>query len=160
MKSDGLQRSSALQDALTRSLRLRIHRQHPGTTRATHRPTRRFTSTGDRDLRIWTLPQPTSPPTNPNPIHENPSLLTQHLDYLKLPYLQKHHVEIAQQSAQQQWDHVEYLRRLIEGEYPSAASASSNDASTPHGLPVLKTLEQFRWDSKKINRLQVQNLFA
>ena len=42
----------------------------------------------------------------------NPSLLPQHLDYLKLPFIQRHHAELAQQSAQQHWDHVEYLRRL------------------------------------------------
>jgi len=47
----------------------------------------------------------------------NPCLLSQHLDYLKLSFLQTHHLEVAQQSAQQHWDHVEYLRRLIEGEY-------------------------------------------
>ena len=34
------------------------------------------------------------------------SLLSQHLDYLKLPFLQKHHAELAQQGAQQHWDHV------------------------------------------------------
>lgn len=31
-----------------------------------------------------------------------PSLLSQHLDYLKLPYLQAHYAELAQQSAQGQ----------------------------------------------------------
>ncbi len=66
----------------------------------------------------------------------NPSLLSQHLDYLKLPFIQSHHAELAQQSAGQHWDHVEAR------------------------FPVIKTLEQFRWDwPKKINRLQVQNLF-
>ena len=47
----------------------------------------------------------------------NPSLLSQYLDYLKLPFIQSNHAELAQQSAQQHCDHVEYLRRLVEGEY-------------------------------------------
>jgi len=90
----------------------------------------------------------------------NPSLLGQHLDYLKLPFLQKHHTEIARQSAQQQWDHIEYLRRLIEGEYTQRRQRVIERRVKAARFPVLKTLEQFRWDwPKKINQLQVQNLF-
>ena len=90
----------------------------------------------------------------------NPSLLSQHLDYLKLPFIQKHHTELAQQGAQQHWDHVEYLRRLIEGEYTERRQRVIERRVKAARFPVLKTLEQFRWDwPKKINRLQVQNLF-
>jgi DNA replication protein DnaC len=90
----------------------------------------------------------------------NPSLLTQQLDYLKLPYLQQHHSELAQQSAHQHWDHVEYLRRLIEGEYTQRRQRVIERRVHAARFPVLKTLEQFRWDwPKKINRLAVQNLF-
>ena len=88
------------------------------------------------------------------------SLLSQHLDYLKLPFLQKHHAELAQQGAQQHWDHVEYLRRLIEGEYTERRQRVIERRIKAARFPVLKTLEQFRWDwPKKINRLQVQHLF-
>lgn len=90
----------------------------------------------------------------------NPSLLPQQLDYLKLPYLQQHHSELAQQSAQQHWDHVEYLRRLIEGEYTQRRQRVIERRVQAARFPVLKTLEQFHWDwPKKINRLAVQNLF-
>jgi DNA replication protein DnaC len=90
----------------------------------------------------------------------NPSLLSQHLDYLKLPFLQKYHVELAQQAAQQNWDHLEYLRRLIEGEYSERRQRVIERRVKAARFPVLKTLEQFRWDwPKKINRLQVQHLF-
>jgi len=90
----------------------------------------------------------------------NPSLLAQHLDDLKLPYIQQHHIELAQQSAQQQWDHVEYLRRLIEGQYTERRQRLIERRVKAARFPVIKTLEQFRWDwPKKINRLQVQNLF-
>ena len=90
----------------------------------------------------------------------NPSLLAQQLDYLKLSFVQKHHQELAQASAQQQWDHVEYLRRLIEGEYGERRQRVIERRVKAARFPVLKTLEQFHWDwPKKINRLQVQNLF-
>ncbi len=90
----------------------------------------------------------------------NPSLLSQHLNYLKLPFIQTHHSEVAQQSAQQHWDHLEYLRRLVEGEYTERRQRVIERRVKAARFPVIKTLEQFRWDwPKKINRLQVQNLF-
>jgi DNA replication protein DnaC len=90
----------------------------------------------------------------------NPSLLSQHLDYLKLPFVQKYHLELAQQAVQQNWDPLEYLRRLIEGEYNERRQRVIERRVKAARFPVLKTLEQFRWDwPKKINRLQVQHLF-
>jgi DNA replication protein DnaC len=90
----------------------------------------------------------------------NPSLLSQHLDYLKLPFVQQYHLELAPQAAQQNWDHLEYLRRLIEGEYNERRQRVIERHVKAARFPVLKTLEQFRWDwPKKINRLQVQHLF-
>jgi len=90
----------------------------------------------------------------------NPSLLSQHLDYLKLAFIQRHHAELAQQSAQQHWDHVEYLLRLVEGQYTERRQRVIERRIKAARFPVVKTLEQFRWDwPKKINRLQVQNLF-
>ena len=89
----------------------------------------------------------------------NPSLLSQHLDYLKLPFIQRHHAELAQQSAGQHWDHVEYLRRLVEGEYTERRQRVIERRIKAARFPVIKTLEQFRWDwPKKINELQVKNL--
>jgi DNA replication protein DnaC len=90
----------------------------------------------------------------------NPSLLQQHLEYLKLPFVQNHHGELAQQAAQHQWDHVEYLRRIMEGEYNERRQRVIERRIKAARFPVLKTLEQFRWDwPKKINRMAVQDLF-
>ncbi len=90
----------------------------------------------------------------------NPSLLLQHLDYLKLSFVQQHHAQLAPQAAEQHWDHVEYLRRLVEGEYNHRHQRAIERRVKAARFPVLKTLEQFRWDwPKKINRLQVQHLF-
>jgi len=89
-----------------------------------------------------------------------PSLLTYHLEQLKLSFLLAHHLELAQQSAEHHWDHVEYLRRLIEGEFTQRRQRILERRLKAARFPVLKTLPQFQWDwPKKINRLQVQNLF-
>jgi DNA replication protein DnaC len=89
-----------------------------------------------------------------------PNLLKEHLQYLKLQFIDDQHSDLAAQAAAQQWDHLEYLRRLIEGEYNHQRHRRVQGRIKCASFPVVKTLEQFRWDwPKKINRLQVQNLF-
>jgi DNA replication protein DnaC len=91
----------------------------------------------------------------------NPSSLLHHqLDELKLPFLKAQYAELATQAAQHSWTHVDYLARLIDGQYQQQRQRTIERRIKAAGFPVLKTLEQFRWDwPKKINRLQVQNLF-
>jgi DNA replication protein DnaC len=90
-----------------------------------------------------------------------PSLLIQHLDALHLPFIQTHHAEWAQQAAQASWTHLDYLTKLIEGEFQERHQRIIARRIQAARFPVLKTLDQFRWDwPKKINRLQVQHLFA
>ena len=87
-------------------------------------------------------------------------LLHQHLDYLKLPFLKAQYAELAQQAAQHGWTHVEYLARLIDGQYQQRLQHTVQMRIKAARFPVVKTLEQFQWDwPKKINRLQVQHLF-
>lgn len=88
------------------------------------------------------------------------SLLQQQLDYLKLPSFKAHYDELAQQAAQQSWSHVDYLARLIDGQYQQRRQHAVELRVKAAHFPVVKTLEQFHWDwPKKINRLAVQNLF-
>ena len=88
------------------------------------------------------------------------NLLHQQLDYLKLASLKAQYNKLAQQAAQQSWSHVDYLGRLIDGQYQQRLQHTISLRIQAARFPVLKTLEQFRWDwPKKINRLQVQNLF-
>jgi DNA replication protein DnaC len=55
---------------------------------------------------------------------------------------------------------MEYLRQLIEGEYTARRQRVIERRVHTARFPVLKTLEQFRWDWPKIiNRLAVQHLF-
>jgi DNA replication protein DnaC len=82
------------------------------------------------------------------------------LDYLKLPFIKNHHSELAGEAARQTWDHQEYLRRLVDGEFGHRQQRSIERRIKAARFPVLKTLEHYRWDwPKKINRLQIQNLF-
>jgi len=92
----------------------------------------------------------------PNP----PSVLLDQLQYLQLPFIKSQHADLAREAARQSWDHQEYLRRLIDGEYSLRRQKVIQRRIKAARIPVLKTLEQFRWDwPTKINRLQVQNLF-
>lgn len=89
-----------------------------------------------------------------------PSLLNEHLTYLQLPFIKEHYSSTTQQAAEQHWDHLQYLQRLVEGEFQQRRQRAIQRRVHDARFPILKTLEQFRWDwPKKINRLQVQNLF-
>jgi DNA replication protein DnaC len=88
------------------------------------------------------------------------TLLHQQLDSLKLPLIKDQYNELAQAAAQQSWGHVEYLARLMDAQYQQRLQRTIQHRIKSARFPVLKTLEQFQWDwPKKINRLQVQNLF-
>lgn len=87
-------------------------------------------------------------------------VLHHHLDALQLPAIKAQYVALAQEAAQASWTHVDYLSRLVEGEFLQRQQRTIQRRVRAARFPVLKTLEQFRWDwPKKVNRLQVQNLF-
>ena len=89
-----------------------------------------------------------------------PSLLSEHLEYLKLKYVADQYGPLADEAIRQPWDHREYLRRLIEGEYNDQRQRRVAARIKSARFPVIKTLEQFNWTwPKKINRPHVQNLF-
>ena len=89
-----------------------------------------------------------------------PSLLHDHLTCLQLPFIKEHYLQHAQEAAQERWDHIHYLGGLMEGEFNQRRQRLIERRLKQARFPVVKTLEQFRWDwPKKINRLQIQNLF-
>ena len=82
------------------------------------------------------------------------------LQYLKLPFVAQNYEAIAKKAATGQLTHVEYLALLIEGEAAKRRDRATQRRIRLARFPVIKTLDQFRWSwPKKINRLQVQNLF-
>jgi DNA replication protein DnaC len=90
----------------------------------------------------------------------NPHRLDQTLKYLKLPYMRDQHHELAKQASQKQWSHLDYFEKLADGEAALRRDRSIQRRIRLARLPVIKTLDHFDWTwPKKINRLQVQNLF-
>jgi DNA replication protein DnaC len=86
--------------------------------------------------------------------------LHEQLTALKLLAVQEHYGALASEAAQQQWTHVDYLARLIDGEAQRRQAATIQRRIAAARFPCLKTLDQFDWNwPKKINRTQVQNLF-
>ena len=86
--------------------------------------------------------------------------LDKNLHYLKLPFIADSYENLATQAAQEQWDHVRFLTRLIEGETDQRRDRATQRRIRQAHLPVIKTMDQFQWTwPKKINRQQVQNLF-
>jgi DNA replication protein DnaC len=86
--------------------------------------------------------------------------LRRQLQLLKLPFMLEHFEELAGQAGAEQWSHVEFLARLIEGEANLHRDRACQRRIQNARFPVLKTLEQFdfTWPAK-INRPAIQNLF-
>jgi DNA replication protein DnaC len=94
------------------------------------------------------------------PTTHTPQSLAEQLAYLKLPFMLEEHAPLAAQAAQEHWDHVAYLARLVAGEATLRRERSVQRRIAQARFPVIKTLEQFQWNwPKSINRMQVQNLF-
>ena len=75
-------------------------------------------------------------------------------------YVLEHFESLIQEAGAEQWPHVDYLARLIEGEAHHREDRSIQRRVALARFPVLKTLDAFDWGwPKKINRPQIQNLF-
>jgi DNA replication protein DnaC len=86
--------------------------------------------------------------------------LDQQLTYLQLSFSAEPYAALATQAAQQGWSHVDYLSTLVEGETNLRQDRATKRRIRLARFPVIKTLEQFRWDwPTRINRLQVQHHF-
>ncbi len=87
-------------------------------------------------------------------------ILEQHLKYLKLPYIAEHHNEVVGRAAKQEWSHLKLLQTLMGGEAEYRKDRATQRRIRQARFPVIKTLDAFVWTwPKKINKLQVQNLF-
>lgn len=87
-------------------------------------------------------------------------LLQEHLGYLRLTSIREQYKAEARLAAEKQLSHVDYLARLIEGEAALRKDRSVARRIKMARFPVIKSLDEFDWSwPKKINRMQVQNLF-
>ena len=82
------------------------------------------------------------------------------LEFLCLPFMRDNHEALANQAAGAAWPHVDYLSALADGEAGLRRQRSINRRIKLARFPVVKTLEQFRWNwPTSINRATIQNLF-
>jgi len=87
--------------------------------------------------------------------------LDSRLAALRLPFLQEHCRPFAATAAKNSLSHLDYLAQLIEGESAQSSDRAAARRIKAARFPVIKTLDSFRWDwPKKINRLQIQDLFG
>lgn len=97
--------------------------------------------------------------TKARAMNPEPALATQ-LASLKLSYVAEHFEALATQAGTEQWPHVDYLARLIDGEAQRREERSIQRRVALARFPVKKTLDPFDWTwPKHINRPQIQNLF-
>lgn len=90
----------------------------------------------------------------------NQDELIKYLLYLKLPYIHENHEIVGQTAARKEWTHVHYLSELIHQEANLRHDGMIKRRIQTARFPVVKTLDQFNWSwPKKINRVQVQDLF-
>jgi DNA replication protein DnaC len=84
-----------------------------------------------------------------------------HLHDLKLVFIAEHYGELAKQAASKQCAHVEYLGELVAGEAHLRRDRATHNRIRMARFPVIKTLDQFRWDwPTQINRAQVEHHFT
>jgi len=89
-----------------------------------------------------------------------PSPLMQNLKYLKLPFMRDHHQDLANQASKKHWSHLDYFEKLADGETAMRRDRAIERRIRTARFPVIKTLDQYNWTwPKKLNRLQVQNIF-
>ena len=90
----------------------------------------------------------------------NTSHLTDHLDYLKLEYIQREHRALAETAARESMAHGDYLDRLVEGEVLERRQKLLERRLRQARFPFRRTLEQYQWSwPKKINQMAVKQLF-
>lgn len=92
--------------------------------------------------------------------NHNLTQLDSRLADLRLPFISEHCRPFAASAAKNSTTHLDYLAQLIEGEANQRADRATARRIKAARFPVIKTLDSFHWDwPKKINRLQVQDLF-
>jgi DNA replication protein DnaC len=97
-------------------------------------------------------PAPPRTPTSDN--------IEQSLRDLKLAFMVDHYRDLAHQAAHQQWAQLDYLGHLVEGETRLRHDRVTQRRIRLARFPVLKTLDQFRWDwPTQINRELIQHHF-
>ena len=85
---------------------------------------------------------------------------TAFLKELQWLWSSEHCEELAQQAARENWNHLQFVSHLVEGECLRRRDQRTQRRIRQARFPVIKTLDNFDWSwPSKINRLQIQDLF-
>jgi DNA replication protein DnaC len=92
----------------------------------------------------------------------SPEILSEHLNYLKLPVMRTHFAEIAHEAAQTGQTHLEFLGKLVEKEVISKKERAARSRTAAAQLPVIKTMDtwDWTWNAAYIKREQIMPLFS
>ena len=103
------------------------------------------------------MTQITTPPSRTVTSHD----VEQSLRPLQRAFIAEHDGALAQQAAHQQWSPLDSLGPLVEGEALLRQDRATKNRLRLARFPVLKTLEQFRWDwPTQIHRALIQHPFT
>jgi DNA replication protein DnaC len=93
-------------------------------------------------------------------MNDTETRLQQQLETLRLRSTREQYAALAGEAAQKHWTHVDYLARLVDAEAQAREQRALQRRVEAATFPTLKGLDDFQWSwPKKINRVQVQNLF-
>jgi DNA replication protein DnaC len=103
------------------------------------------------------MSQRKTPPSRTVTSHE----VEQSLRALKLAFIAEHYGELAPHAAHKPWSHLDDLGHLVEGEALLRQDRATTNRIRLARFPVLKTLDQFRWDwPTPMNRALIQHHFT
>jgi hypothetical protein len=83
---------------------------------------------------------------DPQQATARPGSVDAHLAYRKLSFSAQPYTPLAPQAAHKGGAHGDYLTRLVEGEANMRRDRATQSRIRRAHFPVIKTLEQFRWD--------------
>jgi len=102
------------------------------------------------------MAEPNDAQTPPAPL----GTVDHHRASLQRGFIAAQYAALATQAAHNAWAHVDSLATLLEGEANGRRDRATTSRMRLARFPVMKTLEQFRWDGPtRLHRLQVQNHF-
>ena len=68
--------------------------------------------------------------------------ITNHLSYLKLPFIRENYEAIAKTAARKQWDHIQYISELVTQESHLRRDRCIQRRIKQAKVPVIKTMDQ------------------
>ncbi len=98
--------------------------------------------------------------TKTKPFQLDEQTLDQQLHYLRMHYIKEYYAQLATEGARRSEPPLQYLTRLIDGEYQRTSDNRAQRRIKQAKFPLLKTIDDFQWSfPQSINREQILDLF-